>query len=58
MPKRISLNQYISSLSSNIFKLKIYSNRWGHYDVYDFKVTKNGWHISHLTIGGSCKQAI
>ena len=35
-------------------KLKVFSRRWGHEDTYEIKKTKDGWHISHIAIGGDC----
>ncbi len=38
------------------FELKIYIRRWGHYDSYELKRTKNGWYIGHLSkpMSGDC----
>ena len=39
------------------FELKIYTNRWGHYDYYDMKRTVDGWYIKGLPAGtGECEK--
>ncbi len=36
------------------FEFRVFSRRWGHDDKYTVRRTKDGWHISHMLIGGSC----
>ena len=45
-----------SSIFGKTFKLRIWTNRWGHYENYQIKITTGGWHIKHLTISGHCKK--
>lgn len=35
-------------------QFKVYSNRWGHHDEYQFQKTPNGWWIGYLGISGDC----
>jgi len=37
------------------FYLRVYSNRWGHEDVYRIWKTDTGWEIKHLAINGPAK---
>jgi integron cassette protein len=39
------------------FLFKVFSRRWGHEDAYRVKRTTTGWHISHISIGGSCDKS-
>ncbi|WP_139489915.1 hypothetical protein [Brevibacillus dissolubilis] len=34
------------------FEFRIYSNRWGHHDLYRLTRTENGWYINHLSYRG------
>lgn len=43
-PEDITLNEK--------FKFKVYTRRWGHYDLYHIVRNKNGWFISHLSHKG------
>jgi hypothetical protein len=43
-PEDITLNQK--------FEFKVYTRRWGHYDLYHVTRNKDGWFISHLSHNG------
>lgn len=43
-PEDITLNQK--------FEFKVYTRRWGHYDLYNVTRNKDGWYISHLSHNG------
>lgn len=34
------------------FKFQLYTNRWGHYDLYELKRTENGWYVNHMSYNG------
>jgi hypothetical protein len=36
------------------FKLRVYSRKWGHDDVYTVIRTPAGWHVQFIRIGGQC----
>lgn len=36
------------------FKFRVFSKRWGHDDTYNVQRTKDGWHVTHIAIGGPC----
>ncbi len=39
---------------NHIFKFPIYTNRWGHEDVYKVIRTYNGWSVANIGISGVC----
>jgi hypothetical protein len=41
------------SIGAN-FTFRVFSNRWGHDDTYTVQRTKDGWHVTHISIGGPC----
>ncbi|EWG09313.1 hypothetical protein [Cytobacillus firmus] len=43
-PEDITLNQK--------FEFRVYTRRWGHYDLYQITRNKDGWFISHLSHKG------
>ena len=43
-PEDITLNEK--------FEFKVYTRRWGHYDLYNIIRNKDGWDISHLSHKG------
>jgi hypothetical protein len=36
------------------FEFRVYSNRWGHDDIYRVKRIPDGWYVRNMTIGGPC----
>ncbi|WP_440970907.1 hypothetical protein ACSS6N_09470 [Peribacillus frigoritolerans] len=37
-------------------KMRIYSSRWGHDDIYSVKRTMNGWNFKHLSYDFNCSK--
>ncbi len=36
------------------FTFSVFSKRWGHDDAYAVRRTEDGWHVTHIAIGGPC----
>lgn len=39
---------------NHIFKFPVYTNRWGHEDIYKVKRIYNGWYVTNIGIRGYC----
>ena len=42
----------IDHTMGDTFDFRLYTNRWGHYDLYELKRTENGWYVNHLSYKG------
>ncbi|WP_306010095.1 hypothetical protein [Bacillus sp. MMSF_3328] len=38
------------------FKIRIFTRRWGHEDVYQLTRTESGWYLEQLTYKGDCER--
>lgn len=52
-PKKKRIDSFLGDMNLNIkFEFKVYSRRWGHYDLYQVSRTVEGWNVDFLMTGG------